>query len=63
MTLEEAFNFSSLHQYLGRHNWIKQGRILHLIPCDQSLDQIKLSLDSAHESLNADDWDIYEIRE
>jgi hypothetical protein len=61
MTLEEAYNFSSPNQCLARDMWIKDGIIMHLISADKTLDEIKLSLDSNAESLEADDWNIYLI--
>lgn len=63
MTLEEAYGYSSPSQCLGRSAWIKSNIILHLVSCAQTLEQIKMELDNSSESLNADDWNIFEIRE
>ncbi len=61
MTLEEAYECSSSFQFLGRNAWIKSGIIMHLISCDKTLDEIKIELDQSSESLNADDWQIFNI--
>lgn len=62
MTLEEAFQLSCPHQCLGRDVWIQGGIIMHLVSSQKTLEEIKMSLDLNPESLNADDWNIYEIR-
>lgn len=35
---------------------------MHLVSSQKTLEEIKMSLDLNPESLNADDWNIYEIR-
>lgn len=61
MNLEEAYAYSCPHQFLGRDVWIKQGMIMHLVSREKTLKEIIISLDSNTESLEADDWNIYEI--
>jgi hypothetical protein len=61
MKLEEALKLSSPTQCLGRDKWIKDGSIMHLVSSAKTLEEIKLSLDLTPESLNADDWSIYEM--
>ena len=63
MTLEEAYKFSSPSQCLARSLWIQGGLIMHLVSRDQTLEKIKMSLDQSSESLNANDWNIFEITE
>jgi hypothetical protein len=63
MNLEEALQLCSPTQYLGRNIWIKNGRIMHLTSCAKTIEEIKHDLNLSLESLNADDWNIYEIRE
>lgn len=61
MKLEEALRLSSPDQCLGRDAWIKGGILMHLVSSAKTLEEIQLSLDLTPESLNADDWNIYEI--
>jgi len=61
MKLEEALKLSSPSQYLARDMWKQRGSLMHLVSSAKTLEEIKLSLDLSAESLNADDWNIYEI--
>ena len=63
MTLEEAYGYSSPIHYLGRSAWIDNNIILHLVSCAKTLEEIKIGLDNSTESLNANDWNIFEIPE
>lgn len=61
MKLEEALQLSSPTHCLGRDAWIKDGHLMHLVSSAKTLEEIKLSLDLTPESLNADDWNIYQL--
>ena len=62
MTLEEAYGYTSPIHCLGRAAWIKDNKILHLVSCAKTLDEIKMELINSPESLTAEDWNIFEIR-
>lgn len=63
MKLEEALNVCSPNQCIARDVWIKNGMITQLVSSAKTLDEIKESLKLSPESLEAEDWGIYEIRE
>jgi hypothetical protein len=61
MKLEEALKLSSPNQCLARDAWKQSGSLMHLVSSAKTLEEIKLSLDLSPQSLEADDWNIYEI--
>lgn len=61
MKLEEALNLCTPTQCLGRDAWVKNGSTMRVISSAKTLEEIKFSLDLSPESLDADDWNIYEI--
>lgn len=61
MKLEEALRLCSSTQYLARDAWCKKGSILKLVSSAKTIEEINLDL--TPESLNADDWETYEIME
>jgi hypothetical protein len=63
MKLEEALNVCQPNQCMARDVWIKDGMITQLVSSAKTLEEIKESLNLTPESLEADDWGIYEIRE
>jgi len=63
MKLEEALNICKPTQYLARDEWIKNGSLMRLMSSYKTIHQIKESLEFTQESLNADDWNIYEINQ
>lgn len=58
MKLEDALRLSTPTQCLGRKEWIKNNSPMRLISSAKTIEELKIEL--TPESLNADDWDIYE---
>jgi len=63
MKLEEAINVCLPEQCLGRDAWVKNGSLIRLISSARSIDELKTKLILTDESIDADDWEIYEIQE
>ncbi len=59
MKLEDALRLSSPTQCLGRKEWIKNNSLMRLISSAKTIEELNIEL--TPESLNADDWDIYEM--
>jgi hypothetical protein len=59
MKLEDALKLSRPTQCLGRKEWLKNGSLMRLISSAETIEELNIEL--TPESLNADDWDIYEM--
>jgi hypothetical protein len=63
MKLEEALNVCQPTQYLARDAWRKNGSIMRLVSSCKTIKEFKISINLTPESLEADDWGIYEVQE
>ena len=61
MKLEEALNVCQPTQYLGRDAWTKNGSIMRLTSSAKTIEELKASIELTPESLEAEDWNIYEM--
>ena len=61
MKLEDALILSAPTSCLGRKEWIKNGSHMKLVSSAKTIEELNLEL--TPESLEADDWDIYEVTE
>lgn len=61
MKLEKALSLTEPNQYIARKEWRDKGILMRLMTSAKTLEQ--LSLDLTPESYNADDWEIYEVKE
>lgn len=55
MTLQEALSISTDKQFLTRKKWRKNGISMRIFTSSE-----ELNINLTDESLNADDWEIYE---
>jgi len=64
MKLEEALNVCGPTQYLARDAWRENGSIMRLVSSCKTLKEFKTSINLTPESLEADDWGVYqEVKE
>lgn len=61
MKLEKALGICQPTQCLARDAWTKNGSIMRLMSSARTLEEIKDSLELTPESLEAEDWNIYEM--
>jgi hypothetical protein len=60
MTLDEALRVSTTEHYLARRAWIEKGSKIRLVSSAKTIEEFQVEL--TKESLDADDWDIYDVR-
>lgn len=61
MTLQEALSCSTDKQFIARRKWRKNGTLMHLCSSSKTIEE--LNVDLTDESLNADDWEIFEVKD
>lgn len=61
MTLDEVLRIAAPGQYVARRTWCDAGSIMRLLVTPMVIEELPVTL--TQESLNADDWDIYDSNE
>lgn len=61
MKLEEALNLCAPDEYLAREKWIEAGIFMRVLTNAKTANELTVTL--TEESLNADDWEIFEVKE
>ena len=59
MTLQKALSIAQSNQYIARKKWRESGISMKLVTSAKTIDQLDVGL--TPESLQADDWEIFEV--